>query len=357
MGLWKVGKTGPEKVDETHFVAEEILEENIEDWICKDPSILGEPLLLIGRQVLIPDIHDRLDLLALDTQGAAVIIELKRGTLKDPVDTQALRYASYISKWQFEDFENEARKYLGKTGDEEYNFNAIFEEFCQESGADDTPDINIEQRIIILGSAIREKLGSVALWLRDHNVDIKVIEMRAYKDGETLYFEPSVIVPLPVSKFRETGRGPKGKPWMEDGKSWHLDKRCSPKTNSLLLSLDKIIQENLEVDGPRWNQKHYIAYRVNNYNWLIVHTMVGMLILDILVRANSFSSSNIASKLDIVEFDRGESYSEKYKLPSSVNIENASEKTDRVRFRVKDDFDLESDNFMEFLLEAYDAWS
>jgi len=47
-------------------------------------------------------------LLALDLLGNAVIIELKKGKPKDPVDMQGLRYASYISKWKFDDFESRA---------------------------------------------------------------------------------------------------------------------------------------------------------------------------------------------------------------------------------------------------------
>ena len=130
MGLWKITDKGPSKVPETKFKQEKLLEEHLEDWIVSDSSILGEPLMVIGRQVLIPDTKDRLDLLALDPQGNTVIIELKRGKLKDPVDMQALRYASYISKWRFEDFENLARNYMGKLGDPEFNFNALYESFC-----------------------------------------------------------------------------------------------------------------------------------------------------------------------------------------------------------------------------------
>ena len=112
MGLWKITDKGPSKVAETKLKQEKLLEEHMEDWISSDSSILGEPLLIVGRQVLIPDTKDRLDLLALDPQGNAVIIELKRGKLKDPVDMQALRYASYISKWRFEDFESLARNFM-----------------------------------------------------------------------------------------------------------------------------------------------------------------------------------------------------------------------------------------------------
>ena len=96
MSLWKITDKGPKKISETRFNEEKLLEENLQDWIASDPSILGEPLLIIGRQVLIPDIKDRLDILAVDPQGYAVIIKLKRGHIKDPVDIQALRYASYV---------------------------------------------------------------------------------------------------------------------------------------------------------------------------------------------------------------------------------------------------------------------
>ena len=100
MPIWKITPQGPVKVAETTLAREKLLEEHIEDWIAETPNILEEPLLIIGRQVLIPDVKDKLDLLAIDPQGKAVIIELKRGKLKDPVDMQALRYASYVSKME-----------------------------------------------------------------------------------------------------------------------------------------------------------------------------------------------------------------------------------------------------------------
>lgn len=356
MALWKITDIGPSKVTETKFKQEKLLEEHLEDWISSDPSILGEPLLVVGRQVLIPDTKDRLDLLAFDPQGNAVIVELKRGKLKDPVDIQALRYASYISRWRFEDFENLARNYMGK-GDFEFNFNERYESFCEDAGVDEIPDLNKDQRVIILGSSVRDKLGSVALWLFEHGIDIKVIQVHAYKDGETFFIEPSTVVPLQVSKFTEAGRmKPDGFPWIRNGKDWHLEKRCSPKTKEMLLRLDEIIQEHFDVDGPRWNQKHYVAYRINNYNWMCVITTPNILRLDFLIKANSFNSDEIAKRLNIAKFDKEESLSEKFGLPSSVFIKNRNENTDRMYIRVKDDFDLESDAFLNFLEEAHKAF-
>jgi hypothetical protein len=172
MGLWKITDEGPQPVQETKFKQEKIVEEKLEDWICSDGTILGEPLFVIGRQVMIPDTKDRLDILALDPQGNAVIIELKRGKLKDPVDMQALRYASYISKWKYSEFETTAQNYFGKMGDPEFNFNSLYEAFCESAGVDEVPDINVAQRVIIVGSSFREKLGSVAVWLCDEAMDI-----------------------------------------------------------------------------------------------------------------------------------------------------------------------------------------
>ncbi|MCP2519534.1 hypothetical protein NLC26_00295 [Candidatus Aminicenantes bacterium AC-708-M15] len=357
MPIWKITSKGPIKVQETKLKHEKLLEENLEDWIIADPSILGEPLLIIGRQVIIPDVKDRLDILALDPQGNAVIIELKRGKLKDPVDIQALRYASYISKWRFEDFENQARLYLRKEG-EEFNFNELYEQFCADAGIDEVPDINSDQRLIIVGSEVKDKLGSVALWLREHNIDIKVIEVEVYREGDTIFVQPRTIIPLPVSKFAYTGRGSRGEgqPWITDGKTWHLEKRCSPKTKEILLKLDDLIRDNFEVDGPRWNQKFYVAYRVGNYNWLAIKTFSSALRLEILVKANIFNQSELARRLNIQEFDKDESFAEKLGLPSSVMIQNRNEFTDRIILRIKEGFDLENKAFIDFLKEAYKAF-
>jgi hypothetical protein len=357
MPLWKITDKGPSKVKETKFKQEKLLEEHLEDWIAADPTILGEPLLIFGRQVIIPDTKDRLDLLAIDPHGSIAVIELKRGHLKDPVDMQSLRYASYVSKWRFEDFENVARNHFGKVGDAEFNFNDMFESFCSDSGIDDIPDLNQDQRIIIVGSAVREKLGSVALWLRDHSIDIKLIEIQAYKDGDELLIEPTTIVPMAVNRFVSVGKkGPEDHPWSTDGKTWHLEKRCSPKTKEMLLELDQIIQNEFDIEGPRWGQKYYVSYPVNDYNWLRVHTKPRALILDFLVKADVFKTQDLAKRLNVEEYDVDDSLSEKFTMPSSVFVKNRNPSSDRIRLRAKEDFNFKSEAFLEFLKEAHKAF-
>jgi hypothetical protein len=64
----------------------------------------------------------------------------------------------------------------------------------------------------------------------------------------------------------------------------------------------------------------------------------------------------VASLLNIAKFDKEDTLSEKLGLPSSVFIKNRNEKTDRMRIRMKDDFDLENEKFLNFLKEAYKAF-
>jgi hypothetical protein len=182
MTIWKVGEGVPRKIQSTNLQQQQLLERHLEDWVAADPSLLGEPLMIIGRQVLIQDVRDKLDLLALDPQGNAVVIELKRGQLKDPVDMQALRYASYISKWSFDDFENQARSFVPK-GDPDFDLNEAFRDFCDEAGTEAPQELNQDQRLMIAGTTVRDKLGSVALWLRDHSIDVTIVEMQNSMTG------------------------------------------------------------------------------------------------------------------------------------------------------------------------------
>jgi hypothetical protein len=354
MSFWKI-TTGnkPEKVSPTKLKNENILEKHLEDWIESNTDILGEPLLIIGRQIVIPEVKDRLDLLALDPNGNAVIIELKRGKMSDPIDMQALRYASYISKWEFSDFENQAKGYLGN-GDE-FNFNEHFENFCIQSGVDEIPDINTNQRIIVAGSEVKDKLGSVALWLYEHNIDIKVIEIDSFKEGDTLLLQPRTIIPLALNKFSEVGKASKSdvsKPWLTSGKSWHLEKRMKKRTKEMFLLLDNLIRDNLTVSAPSYDQKNYVSYQSGNHNWLIVRTHANILVLQIAIKANSMDKSQISKQLGVQEFDTDDSLSEKLNLPSSINIKNRNESSDRILLRIKDDFDLTKPAFLNFLKET-----
>lgn len=355
MSFWKINtQNKPEKVPTTKLKNEHILEKHLEDWIENSIDILGEPLLLIGRQIIIPEVKERLDLLALDPNGNAVIIELKRGRMNAPVDMQSLRYASYISKWEFSDFEHHAKNYLG-TSDIEFNFNEVFETFCSNFGIEEIPDINTNQRMIIVGSEVKDKLGSVALWLYERNIDIKIIEIDSYKEGDNLLIQPRTIIPHVVNRFSEVGKVVKAdmtKPWKTGGKTWHLEKRMNNKIKEIFLQLDELLKDNFDVDAADFSQKLFITYQIHGMNWISLYSGSKYLALKLRVKPNSMNKSEIAKRLSIEVFDTDDSLSEKLNLPSSVNIRSLNSQSDRVILRLKDDFNVQHPEFLEFLKET-----
>ncbi len=76
---------------------------------------IGERLLLVGEEICPSDFcDDRIDLLALDSLGSAVIIEIKRGSNRFQL-LQALAYAGMIAKWQPDRFANERSTLTNKS--------------------------------------------------------------------------------------------------------------------------------------------------------------------------------------------------------------------------------------------------
>ena len=91
IGLWRVDEGSAVRVGTSGFPLESRLEELIES----DPAILGEPLLLIGRQVP-TDYGKFIDLLAVTAEGALHVLELKRDRTPRSVVAQVLDYGSWV---------------------------------------------------------------------------------------------------------------------------------------------------------------------------------------------------------------------------------------------------------------------
>ena len=109
MKLWQVqGK-------DLHEINREALndEQRLEDWVVKDPSILGIDVLLVGRQVTTAS-GGRIDLLAIDGEANLVVLELKRDKTPREVVAQALDYASWVNDLSYEQIETITKSFTGK---------------------------------------------------------------------------------------------------------------------------------------------------------------------------------------------------------------------------------------------------
>src|SRR5438552_19118554 len=92
----------PEAIEPASFSAVGALElQHIEEWLKREPTLLGEDLLDVASQLASFDkTRDRPDLLAVDGAGKLVVIEIKRDDSGSGQDLQALRYAAYVSTLQ-----------------------------------------------------------------------------------------------------------------------------------------------------------------------------------------------------------------------------------------------------------------
>jgi hypothetical protein len=166
---------------------------DIQEWIAGTPDILGEPLMIISKELILPS-GRRLDLLAVDKDGALVIIELKRDNSGSDVEWQAIKYASYCSSFSNDEIYQYLAEYLGADADDS-------REKIEEFVNCELEDLNQHQRIILVAKDFHSEVVSAVLWLRESAIDIVCVRLTPYFDqnGE-LFINPDIIIPLPEAK-------------------------------------------------------------------------------------------------------------------------------------------------------------
>lgn len=169
---------------------------NIQEWIANHPSALGEDLLIIQKEFSgFSDTNERLDLLALDKEGALVLIENKLDDAGRDVTWQALKYASYCARLGRDDIRKIYQDYLNKTADP----HSADEKLCDFFEADAVEDLKLNtgvtQRIILVAANFRKEVTSTVLWLMNFKVRIQCFKTRPYRMGTDLFLSIEQIIP------------------------------------------------------------------------------------------------------------------------------------------------------------------
>ena len=193
VAIWRIGENlSPMSLGGMDF------EQDLQEIIAADLSIVADGLMLVGREVATPG--GRIDLLAIDAEGTLVVIELKRDKTPRGVVAQTLDYASSICEMGLEEinsvFANYQRRFSTVTSPRTIG-DALQEKFG------DTPELNTSHRLIIVAEQPDPSTERIVGYLREkHGVDINVVLFRAFKDGEHRYLtrawlEDPTEVPLP----------------------------------------------------------------------------------------------------------------------------------------------------------------
>jgi hypothetical protein len=168
---------------------------NLQEWIAKEPSCLGEELLVIQKEFAgFADTHERLDLLAIDKQGSLVLIENKLDDTGRDLTWQALKYASYCSRLSKENVRQIYQEFLDKTHPADAK-----ERMTEFLDADDYEEVTINrgftQRIILIAANFRKEVTSTVLWLLNFKLRVQCFRVTPYSTQDQHFLNIEQIIP------------------------------------------------------------------------------------------------------------------------------------------------------------------
>ena len=171
---------------------------DIQEWVAANPGILGEDLLIISKEFSGFDLtNERPDLLAVDSSGKLVVIELKRDDSGSDAHWQAIKYASYLRRATDEQIVDMLAEHKGVSQEDARNL------LMQHLGADDDLNaLNNDQRIILASHRFAPEVTSAALWLNNKAPGedlITCVTLTPYQDSDadSLYIQSTTIIPVP----------------------------------------------------------------------------------------------------------------------------------------------------------------
>ncbi|MEO5318885.1 hypothetical protein ACFVVC_02400 [Pseudarthrobacter sp. NPDC058196] len=212
MGLWRAEGGQLSRIVPTSIG----LESQLEGYIESDPSVLGEPLLVIGRQV--PTAHGGfVDLLALDETASLHVIELKRDKTPRDVAAQTLDYGSWAATLGRSDIDNIFATYRPGL--------ALEEAFADRFGDTLPEEVNTAQEFRIVAASVDAATERIVRFLNeDFDVPINVVFFRHFQDNGSSYLARSWLVDQSEqakSSIAATSRKNKTRePW--NGSDWYV---------------------------------------------------------------------------------------------------------------------------------------
>lgn len=178
---------------------------DIQTMICRSPAAfcdeIGEYIHIVGSETKPTDfVADRIDILGVDLDGTAVIIELKRESHKHQL-LQALSYAGMIAKWEPVQFVAELRRF-------NLQWNTLQERASQteEQAREELEDaldaylenVNQRQRIILIAEDFDFEVLITAEWLVErYGVDIQCHRLAIARDRDEDILSISRVYPPP----------------------------------------------------------------------------------------------------------------------------------------------------------------
>ena len=187
--IWQVGDQ-PTLLARSKLVSEQ----QLEDMIVREPSILSSEWMLIGRQETTTH-GGRIDLLAIAPDGTLVLIELKRDRTPREIVAQALDYASWVAELTAERIVQIYGRF-SKGGSLEAAFQQRF------GTALDEETLNHAHQIIIVAAELDAASERIVGYLNARDIAINAVFFQVFQHGD----QQLLSAPRPA----EAGRPPWG---------------------------------------------------------------------------------------------------------------------------------------------------
>ena len=177
MGIWRMDGDSPRRLSATGMPTEVMLEEFLE----RDPSLLGDRLLVIGRQVHTP-YGKFIDLLAMDVEGNLHVLELKRDKTPRDVVAQVLDYGSWVTTLDRDTIIDLANENLDSP------FETAFEEVFGSSAPD---ELNASLNLVVVATDLDSSSERIITYLRGFGVPVNVVFFTYLEDDGRRYLARS----------------------------------------------------------------------------------------------------------------------------------------------------------------------
>lgn len=207
MSMWRIDGDKPRRLATALLPSEK----ELEDFLDQDPSLLGAPLLVIGRQVRTP-YNKLIDLLAIDAEGTLHVLELKRDKTPREVVAQALDYGSWVSTLTRDEVIGIANDHLGQP------FEAAFEEVFGEIPPD---ELNAELQLTIVATNLDSSSERIVTYLREFGVPVNAVFFSYLEDEDRRYLARSWLVDDQATPT--VPKTNKGKRAQWNGQDWYVN--------------------------------------------------------------------------------------------------------------------------------------
>lgn len=299
--IWKVDKKP------TKLALSSLKKENeLEEMICQDISILNEQWLPIGRQVATAH-GGIIDILAIDESGNLVVVELKKNKTPREVVTQAIDYASWVKTLDSAKIADIYKKY-GKSINEAYDSldEALKNKFNKSFGED---EINNAHQIVVVASELDLSTERIVKYLNDYEIPINTAFFNVFRDGENRYLSRAWLID--PAETQEHANLPKA----SDTEPWNGEYYVSFGHNQGRHWDDALKYSFISAGGGRWYSKTLNQLSEGNRIWVnIPHTgyvAVGI-VEEPAVMAKDFTIKTETGEMPVLEVPLKASYHKQY---------------------------------------------